>query len=99
MKQGVLPYRVEVVEEADTVTARGGLPLVVEARHALGVSRAIEQHVRIRQRACGSDEVAMIEAVVLLLAAGGECLDDMAVMRADQGLCRLLDRDLPSPDA
>jgi len=99
MKQGLLPYRVEVVEEADAVTARGGLPLVVEAMRALGVSRAIKQHVRIRQRASGSDEVAMIEALVLLLAAGGECLDDMAVLRADQGLGRLLERELPSPDA
>jgi hypothetical protein len=99
MKQGLLPYRVEVVEEADAVTARGGLPLVVEAMRALGVSRAIKQHVRIRQRASGSDEVAMIEALVMLLAAGGECIDDMAVLRADQGLCRLLERELASPDA
>jgi DDE family transposase len=99
MKQGLLPYGVEVVEAADTVTARGGLALAVEAMRALGVSRAIKHHVRIRQRARGSDEVAMIEALVMLLAAGGECIDDMAVLRADQGLCRLVDREVPSPDA
>jgi len=87
MKQGLLPYRVEVVEEADAVTARGGLPLAVEAMRALGVSHAVKQNVRIRQRASGSDEVAMTEALVLLLAAGGECIDDMAVLRADHGLC------------
>jgi hypothetical protein len=99
MKQGLLPYGVVVVEEADTVTARGGLPLAVETMRALGVSRAIKDHVRIRQRARGSNEVAMIEAMVMVLAAGGECIDDMAVLRADQGLCRLLGRELPSPDA
>ena len=99
MKQGLLPYRVEVVEEADAVTARGGLPLAVEAMRALGVSHAVKQNVRIRQRASGSDEVAMTEALVLLLAAGGECIDDMAVLRADHGLCRLLERELPSPAA
>ncbi len=88
-----------MVEEAGAVTARGGLALVVEAMRALGVSPAIEQNVRIRQRARGSDEVAMIEALVMLLAAGGECLDDMAVLRADQGLWRLLEREVPSPDA
>jgi hypothetical protein len=99
MKQGLLPYGVEVVEEAGAVTARGGLALVVEAMRALGVSRAIKHHVRIRQRARGSDEVAMIEAMVMLLVAGGECIDDMGVLRADQGLCRLLDRELPWPDA
>lgn len=99
MKQALLPYGVVVVEEADTVTARGGLALAVEAMRALGVSRALKRHVRIRQRARGTDEVAMIEAMVMLLAGGGECIDDMAVLRADQGLCRLLDRQLPSPDA
>jgi hypothetical protein len=99
MKQGVLPYGVEVVEEAGAVTARGGLPLVVEAMRALGVSRALKEHVRIRQRARGTNEVAMIEALIMLLAGGGECIDDMAVLRADHGLCRLLDRPLPSPDA
>lgn len=99
MRQGLLPYGVEVVEAADTVTARGGLALAVEAMRALGVSRAIKHHVRIRQRARGRDEVAMIEALVMLLVAGGECLDDLAVLRADQGLCRLLERELPSPDA
>ena len=99
MKQGVLPYGVEVVEAADTVTARGGLALVVEAMRALGVSRAIKQQVHIRQRARGRDEVAMIEALVMMLVAGGECLDDLAVLRADQGLCRLLEREVPSPDA
>ena len=99
MTSGLLPYAVEVVEAAGTVTARGGLPLAVEAMRALGVSRAIKQQVRIRQRARGRDEVAMIEALVMLLVAGGECLDDLAVLRADQGLCRLLARAVPSPDA
>jgi hypothetical protein len=99
MKQGLLAYGVVVVEEADTVTARGGLPLVAETMRAMGVSRAIKDHVHIRQRARGSSEVAMIEAMVMVLAAGGECIDDMAVLRADQGLCRLLGRELPSPDA
>jgi hypothetical protein len=99
MKQGVLPYGVEVVAAADTVTARGGLALVVEAMRALGVSRAIKQQVHIRQRARGRDEVAMIEALVMMLVAGGECLDDLAVLRADQGLGRLLEREVPSPDA
>ena len=70
MKQGVLAHGVEVVEEAGAVTARGGLPLVVEALRALGVSRAIKGQVRIRQRARGTDEVAMIDALVMLSRSG-----------------------------
>jgi hypothetical protein len=36
---------------------------------------------------------------VLLMAAGGECYDDMRVLGADEGLQRLIGYDLPSPDA
>ena len=34
----------------------------------------------------------------MLLAAGGDCLDDIAVLQADGGLGRLLERQLPSAD-
>ena len=99
MKQELLPYGVEVVEAADTVTARGGLPLVVETMRALGLTEIIKDCVSVRQRASGRDEVAMIEGLVLLMASGGECLDDSNVLRSDKGLCRLLERTLPSADA
>jgi len=36
--------------------------------------------------------------LMLLLASGGDCLDDIGVLRADRGLARLLERELPSAD-
>lgn len=97
-RQGILPYRVETTERSDAVTARAGLPLVIETMRALGLDRAIEQHLHLRQRQSGFTEVEKVEAFVLLLASGGDCLDDIRVLSADTGLCRLLDRKLPSPD-
>jgi hypothetical protein len=99
MSQGILPYTVEVVERADTVTSRAGLPLVLETMRALGLDHAIAQHVQVRERASGYTETEKIEALVLLLAAGGDCVDDIAVLQADGGLRRLLGRKLPSADA
>jgi len=99
MSQGLLPYQVEVVERTDTVTGRAGLPLVLETMRALGLDQAIAQHVRVRERRSGYTETEKIEALVLLLAAGGECPDDLRVLQADGGLRRLLGRRLPSPDA
>ena len=99
MRQGVLPYEVEVVEEAGTATGRSGLPLTWEAMRALGVEEAIRASVHVRARTRGGDEVAMIEWLVLLLASGGTCMDDMRVLAADDGLCRLLGQRPPSPDA
>ena len=98
MSHGLLPYEVEVGLRADTLTGRAGLPLVVETLRALGLERVIEGAVRVRQRASGYTEVEKVEALVLLLAAGGDCVDDMAVLQADAGLGRLLGRALPSAD-
>lgn len=99
MKQRPLPYVVEVVPEADTVTGRAGLALVVDTMRALGLAAMTQEQLKIRQRARGTGEVEMIEALVVLMASGGECIDDINVLRADHGLCRLLGRELPSADA
>jgi hypothetical protein len=99
MTQGILPYVVEAVERADVVTGRAGLPLVLETMRALGLDQAIAQHVQVRERQSGYTETEKIEALVLLLAAGGDCLDDIRVLQADRGLRRLLGRRFPSADA
>ena len=98
MSAGILPFEVEAVDRSDDLTARAGLPLVVEVMEALGCERSIEEHVRVRRRRSGYREVETIEALVLLLASGGECLDDIQALQADGGLCRLLGRELPSAD-
>ncbi len=98
MNPGLLPYVVEVGARADTLTGRAGLPLVVETMRALGLERVIEAEVRVRQRASGYTEGEKLEALVLLLAAGGDCPDDITVLQADAGLGRLLGRAVPSAD-
>lgn len=97
-RQHLLPYRIETTEHADTVTARAGLPLVVETMRVLGVEDAIAEHLVLRQRQTGYSEVEKVQAMVLLLASGGECLDDIRVLASDVGLCRLLERTFPSAD-
>jgi hypothetical protein len=89
---------VEVVPDAAGLTSRAGLPLVLETMRALGLPRVIREHVHIRARQSGYTEGEKIEALVLLLAAGGDCLDDIAVLQADSGLGRLVERQLPSAD-
>jgi hypothetical protein len=98
MSPGLLPYTVETVPDLDGLTSRAGLPLVLETMRALGLPRVIRDHVHIRERQSGYTEAEKIEALVVLLAAGGDCLDDIAVLRADGGLGRLLERQLPSAD-
>jgi len=100
MTQGILPFVVELAERSDAMTGRAGLPLVIETMRGLALDQVISEHVRLRERASGYSEVEKIEALVLLMASGGECVDDIRVLQADPGLLRLLDRErLPSPDA
>ncbi len=97
-KTGLLPYTVEVVSESDTVTAYAGLPTVVETMRTLGLSRQIDAELGVRQRKVGATDAQKVEALVLLMAAGGECLADINILRADKGLERLLGNELPSED-
>jgi hypothetical protein len=98
--QGILPFDFEASDETSEVTGRAGLPLLLETMMALRVGQAVKQHVLLRKRNAGSSEAEMVEALVLLLGAGGECLDDLSILGADLGLLRLCERDkLPSPDA
>jgi hypothetical protein len=98
MSQGLLPDTVEVVERADTVTGRAGLPLVRETMRARGLEPTSTEPVQVRERPSGYSETEKIEALLLLLAAGGTCLEDIAVLQAEAGLRRLLARALPSAD-
>ena len=96
--RGILPFEVELVPRCDGTTGRAGLSLVLETMRALQLDEAIQKHVRLRQREAGYSEAEKVEALVLLLAAGGDCLDDIGVLQTDEGLLRLLGRSLPSAD-
>jgi hypothetical protein len=96
-KNGVLPYTIEGVADDATLTARAGLPLVIETMRAVGLSDALDRTLLIRRRNSGATDAQKVEALVLLMAAGGECVDDIEVLRADKGLMRLVGG-LPSAD-
>jgi hypothetical protein len=98
--QGLLGFDIDPTGGEEQVTALAGLPLVLETMRALRLNEAVEQFVKIRKRNSGTSEPDAIEAIVLMLAAGGECMDDIALLGADKGLLRLLEKqNLPSPDA
>ena len=58
----------------ETLTAWGGVPLVVQAFRSLGVPARVRQHEQIKQRERGYVEATMVESFVVLNAVGGECL-------------------------
>jgi hypothetical protein len=97
--QGLLPFRFAVAPRPMDLTARAGLPLVAETLLALGVDDLVRTGLRLRVRARGYTEFDKLQAIVLIQAAGGECVEDVRVLARDAGLPRLLARRFPSPDA
>ncbi len=51
IRQGLLGFDIDPTGGEDQVTARAGLPLVLETMRALGLHEVVEQHVRILDRA------------------------------------------------
>ena len=95
--QSLLPFKIELTERPDPVTAHGGLPVVMEAilatihkslyrelRDALGYGnwKAIARH---------------LWSLILLVVAGGDHLSDLDALRADKGLEKLLGFKISSP--
>jgi len=97
-RQGILPFVIEPAERGD-VTARAGLPLVVETMRALGVDELAASALPQPRRRRGFAPEHKLEAIVTLIAAGGERVEDVRVLAEDKGLERLLGAPFPSPDA
>lgn len=99
MGQGILPFIVEAAPRPMDLTAHAGLTLVAETMLALGLDAVAEEVLCLRVRQRGFSEYAKLQALVLLLAGGGECVEDVRVLAGDAGLVRLLGGEVPSPDA
>ena len=83
----------------ETLTAMGGVPLLVRAFRCLGLPARVREQVEVKQRERGLDEAEMVESFVVLNAMGGECFDDFLRLREDAGLGEMLGHNIPSPDA
>ncbi|MEK7862405.1 MAG: hypothetical protein AAB295_03985, partial [Chloroflexota bacterium] len=82
----------------DDVTARAGLPLVLETMRALGLDEVARALLPERGRERGFAPEQKLEALVTLIAAGGDRVEDVRTLSEDKGLEALLGGPLPSPD-
>lgn len=90
MAQTILPFQYEVEKKPGGMTALAGLPLYLDFAHLMGLRRLIADHVQARQGDQGWTDDQMIMALVLLNLAGGDCVEDLRVLEADEGFCRIL---------
>lgn len=97
-RQGILPFVLKLTDRED-VTARAGLPLVVETMRALGLEQVARAQLPAPKRKRGFTPQDKLDALVTLIAAGGDRVEDVRVLAEDKGLEKLLGHAFPSPDA
>src|ERR1035438_2382061 len=78
-----LLFEVDPQPLEETLTALGGIPLVVQTFRSLGLPQSVKEHVGVKERERGYDEATFVESFVVLSAAGGECPEDFKRLRAD----------------
>lgn len=91
--QGVLPFRYECEPTASGMTTLAGLPPYLE----LAVVSGLTDSIRRRLRACsgqkqGWTDAQIVMPLVLLNVAGGDCVDDLRILEADEGFVKVLRR-------
>lgn len=90
--QGLLPYQYQPEKSASGMTALAGLPPYLDLAFAAGLHRSIERHVGVRRGSQGWTDTQEVMSLLLLNVAGGDCVDDLRVLEADDGFSRLMRR-------
>jgi len=86
------------VEETDAaVTGLGGVPALVNLAHDMGLLKDMDVLLPPKERDRGYARSASVLDLMLIPYAGGACIDDLAVPRADEGLERLPHRPVMAP--
>jgi len=70
------------------LTSFAGLPLYCELAVVCGLTDVIEKTMNSKSQ--GWDDLEIIMAIILLNLAGGDCVEDIEHLEADQGLCAII---------
>jgi len=87
---------VQVAASTQQLTSHAGLVLVRELADRLGVGELLDR-LTVKKRQRGYSSAQAILGLCETLIVGGECLDDVALLRADSAQERLRGHGLPEP--
>lgn len=87
---------VQIAASSQQITAHAGLVLVRELAGRLGVAELLDR-VTVKKRKRGYSPAQAMLALCETLIAGGDCLDDVALLRADSAQELLRGHGLPEP--
>ena len=87
---GPLNFEIDSEIEASLITARAGLPSLIEAYRLQGTAAVVADKIKFKTRQRGLAPSEMVESFLALWAAGGERAEDFDHPRQDKALCELI---------
>ena len=98
IRQTIFSFKLEKTEEA--LTAHGGLALMAEYNHGLGLRGWVDRHLPLPGSNRGYAPSVYVDTLVLMLQAGGRHLEDLRELEREAALMDLIGRDrIPDPDS
>ena len=93
----MLEFKIERTDEQ--LTAHGGLALLAEYNHGMGLRELSDRHLTGPGSNRGYAPSVFVDSLVLLLQAGGQSLEDLRELEQEAGLRKRVGRDqIPDPD-
>ena len=92
MSQKTFPFKYEENRRDRGITSLGGLPLYLGLANVIGLSESVKEHIRIRENNQGWTDSQVIMSLIMLNLAGGDCVEDLSILEADEGFSRVLRR-------
>ena len=97
IQQTVFPFKIEMTKEK--LTAHGGLALMAEFNHGIGLRELTDQYLPVPGSNRGFDPSVIVDTVVLMLQGGGRSLEDLRELKNEEGLMKLIGcEEIPEPD-
>ena len=95
--QSIFPFKIKATRER--LTAHGGLALMAEFNHGIGLRELTDQYLAGPGSNRGFDPSEIVDAVVLMLQGGGRSLEDLRELKEEEALMGLIGREeIPEPD-
>jgi hypothetical protein len=95
--QTIFSFKLETTKEK--LTAHGGLALMAEFNHGIGLKNLCDRHLPKPESNRGFKSSIFVDTLVLMLQAGGSSLEDIRELNNEEGLMKLIGRNiLPNPD-
>jgi hypothetical protein len=81
----------------EQATAHAGVAVLLDVIRRSGVLAVADRALPAKKNPKGLSHGQMVESIIVLAALGGECMDDMEILRSDLGLRAMLGYEPPAP--